>query len=115
MQVVNPRSVAVALLTVLLVLSTIYLVWALPDWLPILIVLPFAISLAMVVRRRAIGYSFGLLGLVVSLVFAIGYVIGDYEEATLRYVALPRHAWLAIVCAVFLSLAWVLKCAQKQH
>ena len=111
----NYRPIGIALLTLLLGLSTAYLVLALPNWLPALPTIAFAVALALVGSGRAIGYSFGLAGLFAMFVFGVAYVIGDAEEPTLSYVSMPRYIWLAIACAIFMALAWVLKRAQSQQ
>jgi hypothetical protein len=111
----NSRQAGTALLILLLACSFAALVWTLPN---ILFALPsviLAAALLLIARRNKIGFSVGLAGLFVMFVFAVAMVIGDAEEPTLSYVAVPRFAWLAIASVTFLALAWVLKRAQNHE
>ena len=111
----NFRHVGTALLIVLLACSSATLVWSLPNFLFALPSAILAVAVLLIFRRNKVGFSVGLAGLFVMFVFAVGIVIGDAEEPTLSYVAVPRFAWLAIACATFLALAWVLKRAQNHE
>jgi uncharacterized membrane protein len=110
----NFRQVGNALLVLLLVLSSTLLARALPNWLLALPAIAFAIALLMISRHRTAGYSVGLLGLFLMFLFGVAYVIGDAEEPSLSYVAMPRYGWLAVVCATFLAQAWILRRARTQ-
>jgi len=111
----NFRQAGIAVLTLFLAVSSAFLAWSLPNWLPAIPAMLLAAAVALAFCRRNIGFSIGLGGLFGLFLFAIAYVVGDAEESLLVYSAMPRYGWLVFVSWVFLVLAWVLRRAQTHE
>jgi hypothetical protein len=109
----NFRHFGIAVLVTFSALSAAYLAWALPNWIPAVPTALLIVGLTLALSGRSAGYSVGLVGLFTLFLLAIATAIGDAEEPTLSYLAMPRYAWVLIVSAIFLALAWVLQRAQR--
>ena len=79
-----------------------------------LMALLLSTSLVLLRAQRPVGYYVGQLGLFLALLIGIGHSIGDWEVPEHVEPILSPYAQVAIVCALYLGCAILLRRAQAE-